>query len=85
MRRDAFEIKQFGEGSYQQSEMIIQQLLAETGIGAIDREPVSVDASGIEAAADWGDLMSPENYVRYERTENSFRPPAGGIRYAAHV
>jgi thiol-disulfide isomerase/thioredoxin len=68
--------QQFGEGSYQQSEMIIQQLLAERGIGGIDREPVSVDASGIEAAADWGDLMSPENYVGYERTEN-FASPGG--------
>jgi thiol-disulfide isomerase/thioredoxin len=60
----------FGEGSYEQSEMIIQELLAETGIGGIDREPVSIDARGIEAAADWRDLRSPENYVGYERTEN---------------
>jgi thiol-disulfide isomerase/thioredoxin len=60
----------FGEGSYEQSEMIIQELLAETGIGGIDREPVSVDARGIEAAADWRNLRSPENYVGYERTEN---------------
>ena len=72
--------QQFGEGSYQQSEMIIQQLLAETGIGAIDREPVSVDASGIEAAADWGSLMSPENYVGYERTEN-FASPGGAAAF----
>ena len=35
----------FGEGSYEQSEMIIQQLLAEAGNGGIDREPVSVDAA----------------------------------------
>ena len=34
----------FGEGSYEQSEMIIQALLAEAGIGGIDRQPVSVDA-----------------------------------------
>src|SRR5712675_942342 len=43
----------FGEGAYEQSEMIIQELLAETGIGRIDREPAPVDARGIEAAADW--------------------------------
>ncbi len=60
----------FGEGSYEQSEMIIQELLAEAGIGGIDREPVAVDARGIEAAADWGSLKSPENYLGYERTEN---------------
>jgi len=69
----------FGEGAYQQSEMVIQGLLVENGIGGIDREPVSVDASGIEAAADWGDLMSPENYVGYERTEN-FASTGGAAR-----
>ena len=67
---------QFGEGAYEQSEMIIQQLLAEAGIGGIDHELVSVDAQGAEAAADWGDLRSPENYVGYERTEN-FASPGG--------
>jgi thiol-disulfide isomerase/thioredoxin len=68
----------FGEGSYEQSEMIIQALLAETGIGGFDREPVSVDARGIEAAADWGSLKSPENYLGYERTQ-SFASPGGAV------
>jgi len=66
----------FGEGSYEQSEMIIQALLAEAGIGGIDRQPVSVDAQGVEAAADGGSLMSPENYLGYERTQN-FMSPGG--------
>ncbi len=61
---------QFGEGEYEQSERIIQQLLAEAGIGGIGHELVSVDALGAEAAADWGSLKSPENYVGYERAEN---------------
>ena len=69
---------QFGEGEYEQSEMIIQQLLAEAGIGDIGHEPVSVDARGVEAAADWGNLKSPENYVGYERTEN-FASPGGAV------
>ena len=69
---------QFGEGAYEQSEMIIQQLLAEAGIGGIAHELVSVDAKGAEAAADWGDLRSPENYVGYERTEN-FSSPGGAV------
>jgi thiol-disulfide isomerase/thioredoxin len=68
----------FGEGAYEQSEMIIQELLAETGIGRIDREPVSVDARGLEAAADWRSLKSPENYVGYERTQN-FASPGGAV------
>jgi hypothetical protein len=68
----------FGEGSYQQSEMIIQELLAETGFGGIDRASVLVDARGIEAGADWGSLRSPENYVGYERTQN-FASPGGAV------
>jgi thiol-disulfide isomerase/thioredoxin len=64
----------FGEGSYEQSEMIIQALLVEAGIGGIDRQPASVDAQGVEAAADWRSLMSPENYVGYERTQNFASP-----------
>jgi thiol-disulfide isomerase/thioredoxin len=39
----------FGEGEYQQSEMVIQRLLAEAGSVGPDREPVSVDARGVEA------------------------------------
>jgi thiol-disulfide isomerase/thioredoxin len=66
----------FGEGEYEPSETVIQQLLAEAGIGGLGREPVSVDARGAEAAADWGSLKSPENYVGYERTEN-FASPGG--------
>ena len=69
---------QFGEGEYEQSERIIQQLLAEAGAGGIGHELVSVDARGAEAAADWGSLKSPENYVGYERTEN-FASPGGAV------
>jgi thiol-disulfide isomerase/thioredoxin len=68
----------FGEGAYEQSEMIIRGLLAETGTGGTDREPVPVDVRGIEAAADWGSLKSPENYVGFERTQN-FASPGGAM------
>ncbi len=66
----------FGEGEYWQSEMVIQQLLAEARSGAITQEPTSVDACGAEAAADWAALKSPENYTGYDRTEN-FASPGG--------
>ncbi len=69
---------QFGEGDYEQSEMILQQLLAEAGIGSIGDELVSVEGSGIEAAADWGSLQSAENYLGYARTEN-FASPGGVV------
>jgi thiol-disulfide isomerase/thioredoxin len=68
----------FGEGDYEQSERIIQQLLSEAGARDIGPELVSVDAQGAEAAADWGSLKSPENYVGYERSEN-LQSPGGAV------
>ena len=59
----------FGEGAYEQSERIIQELLGDAG-KTTHRELVSVDGHGVEAAADWSSLKSPEIYVGYERTEN---------------
>jgi hypothetical protein len=56
--------RQFGEGEYEQSEKVIQQLLAETGASGIRSELVSVDASGAEAAADSLPVSeSPEHSV----------------------
>jgi thiol-disulfide isomerase/thioredoxin len=75
---------QFGEGEYEQSENLIQKLLAETGARGIPNELVSVDARGAEAAADWNELRSGENYVGYERTEN-FASPGGIKTDKAHV
>jgi thiol-disulfide isomerase/thioredoxin len=75
---------QFGEGEYEKSERIIQQLLAEAGTGGIGHDLVSVDARGAEAAADWGSLKSPENYVGYERTEN-FASRGGAVSDKPHV
>jgi len=67
----------FGEGEYQQSEMVLQQLLAEAGSDA-GRDLVSPEAGGIEAAADWASLRTAENYTGYERTEGFVSP--GGMR-----
>ena len=69
---------QFGEGEYDQSEIAIQQLLAEAGHGSAGAEPVSVDACGVEAPADWGTLRSPETYLGYARTENFSSPGGAG-------
>ena len=74
----------FGEGEYEQSERIIQQLLSEAESRGIGQELVSVDARGAEAAADWGSLKSPENYLGYERTEN-FASPGGAVSDKRHV
>ncbi len=66
----------FGEGDYEQSEKLIQKLLAEAGAGDTDSNLLSIEARGIEAAADWGSLRSGENHVGYERTQN-FASPGG--------
>ena len=73
----------FGEGEYSQSEMVIQQLLAEAGHAGARQDLVSVDARGVEAPADWDDLRSAENYTGYERTEN-FASPGGTVPGEAH-
>jgi hypothetical protein len=50
--------------------MIIQRLLTEAGLTGFGYGLTPVDGQGFEAAADWEDLQSPENYLGYERTEN---------------
>jgi len=58
--------------------MILQQLLTEAGSSGTDQELVSVNARGVEVAADWDSLRSPENYLGHERTDN-FVSPNGSI------
>jgi len=79
----------FGEGEYERSEQTIQRLLGEAGVGSVPGGVVSVDAVGVEVAADWDNLKSPENYVGHERTQN-FVSPGGALAdrrrvYAAPV
>jgi len=72
----------FGEGDYDKSEKIIQDLLAEAG-KTIARNVVAVNATGAEAAADMAQVKSPETYLGYERAEN-FASPGGAVKDAAH-
>ena len=74
----------FGEGEYGQSEMVIQQLLAEAGSTDAGHDLVAADPRGVEAAADWASLRSPENYTGYGRTEN-FASPGGARAGTSHV
>jgi thiol-disulfide isomerase/thioredoxin len=71
--------RQFGEGNYEQPEMVIQELLAEAGAREFGRDPVSVEARGAEVSADWRNLRSQENYVGFELTQN-FMSPGGAVR-----
>jgi hypothetical protein len=74
---------QFGEGSYEQSEMIIQLLLVQAGSVGIGHELTAVNGQGFEAAADWADLRSPENYLGYDRTDN-FSSAGGAVLGKSH-
>jgi thiol-disulfide isomerase/thioredoxin len=64
----------FGEGDYDRSQQVLQQLLAEAGTNGAGEELPPVEAAGIEAAANWEDLASPETYLGYGRSERFASP-----------
>ena len=67
----------FGEGSYDESERWIQDLLKERNAQqTLPGGIVSVQAQGAEAAADMREVKSPETYVGYARAQN-FASPGG--------
>ena len=49
----------FGEGGYEECEMVIQMLLRDAGRDDVGRNLVSVADEGFEAQADWANLESP--------------------------
>jgi thiol-disulfide isomerase/thioredoxin len=62
--------RHFGEGEYEESERMIQKLLAEVGARGVRQSLVSVTPRGAELAADWDNVKSPETYLGSERSEN---------------
>jgi thiol-disulfide isomerase/thioredoxin len=77
----------FGEGEYAMTEMVIQQLLLEAGAEGIDQNLVMVEPHGLEVAADWRTLQSPETYLGYGQS-NGFASltharPNVALHYAA--
>ncbi len=63
----------FGEGEYDESERVIQELLKENGATGLDGSTVAVTGHGVEAAPS-ADVRSPETYVGYRRTERFASP-----------
>jgi thiol-disulfide isomerase/thioredoxin len=59
----------FGEGDYAEVERNIQSLLRQSGIPEVEATLVAVQGSGAEAAPDFANLKSPENYLGYARSE----------------
>ena len=63
----------FGEGEYDKSERVIQELLRENGGAVANNGPVSITAGGVEAPPS-EDVQSPETYAGYGRTERFVSP-----------
>ena len=60
----------FGEGGYDESERVIQELLKENGASSLAGGVLNVNATGAEAASDSRNVGSPETYVGYKRSAN---------------
>ena len=71
-----------GEGDYDRSEHVIQQLLSEANGAPSAGDIVTVAGQGPQAAPDERDLRSPETYVGYAKAE-SFASPGGAAAGAA--
>src|SRR3954451_18386995 len=61
-RQGVIRDQHFGEGRYEKLERGIQKLLG------VERELVSLEGAGVEAAADWDHLRTPETYLGYSRS-----------------
>jgi cytochrome c biogenesis protein CcdA/thiol-disulfide isomerase/thioredoxin len=64
----------FGEGNYDKSEAVTQQLLAEAGSSKIETGMVTPDAKGAQAAPDLGNVRSSETYIGYQRASDFVSP-----------
>ncbi|MES2119730.1 MAG: cytochrome c biogenesis protein DipZ [Pseudomonadota bacterium] len=71
-----------GEGSYEMSERVIRQLLAEAGRAPRDATLAEARATGAEAGAQWNEVKSRETYVGYGRADR-FVSPGGLARDSA--
>ncbi len=67
----------FGEGSFEETERVIQLLLGEGGRNIPKADLATVIGLGAEASADWDNLRSQENYLGYERTSGFASPKEG--------
>jgi thiol-disulfide isomerase/thioredoxin len=69
----------FGEGEYAMTEMVIQQLLVAAGAANVEGDLVSVEPRGLEVAADWRTLQSPETYTGYGQSSGFANEDAGAF------
>ncbi|MFS8112261.1 cytochrome c biogenesis protein CcdA [Rhizobium jaguaris] len=64
----------FGEGEYDTSEKVIQELLADAGSRMPENSMVTPNAPGAEAAPDLGNIRSGETYIGYKESSNFVSP-----------
>ena len=57
----------FGEGEYGPSEQVIRQLLAERNGAPVEGGMAQIKAAGVQEAADFSAMASPETYLGYEK------------------
>ncbi|PYY66592.1 cytochrome C biogenesis protein, partial [Pseudomonas jessenii] len=60
----------FGEGAYDESERVIQQLLREAGAAKVSDGLINAKSDGVQMAPDSNEVQSPETYVGYQRAEH---------------
>jgi len=65
----------FGEGRYEELERVVQRLLG------VERQLVSVEGVGVEAAADWDHLRTPETYLGYLRGDQFASPQRAALEH----
>jgi hypothetical protein len=63
-----------GEGGYDESERLIQQLLSEADGAPVASPIVAIEGTGPQAAADENDLLSEETYIGYAQARNFVSP-----------
>jgi thiol-disulfide isomerase/thioredoxin len=74
----------FGEGEYDASERVIQQLLGEAGGESMPTDLVAATGSGAALPSDEAHVLSPETYIGHARADN-FASPGGQVSGVAHV
>jgi thiol-disulfide isomerase/thioredoxin len=67
-RRGRIRYHHFGEGEYEKSERVIQELLRENGAAGLNEGAVLITAAGAEAPPS-DDVRSPETYAGYQLAE----------------
>jgi thiol-disulfide isomerase/thioredoxin len=68
----------FGEGEYERTEAVIQELLREAGYATVGSDLAKPDPRGSEVSADWGNLKSSETYLGTGQAEG-FASPGGAV------